>query len=93
MGKEKNIMKTKKLLALLLMLSMLVSLLPLSAAAEDEIPDGFYLVGTMNEWKPSAEYLFSKNPESEGEYFLITPLSSGAEFKAAWVEHGGIKNY
>ena len=86
-------MKTKKLLALLLMLSMLVSLLPLSAAAEDEIPDGFYLVGTMNEWKPSAEYLFSKNPESEGEYFLITPLSSGAEFKAAWVEHGGIKNY
>ena len=93
MGKEKNKMKTKKLLALLLMLSMLVSLLPLSAAAEDEIPDGFYLVGTMNGWEPSVEYLFSENPESEGEYFLITPLSSGTEFKAVWVERGVKQNY
>ena len=31
----------------------------------DVVEDGYYLVGTMNNWQPSAAYKFAVNPESQ----------------------------
>ena len=46
---------------------------------------GYYLVGSMNDWKPSAEYLFEANEGAEGEYMFTTDLEAGAEFKVIFV--------
>jgi hypothetical protein len=53
------------------------------------LSDGFYLVGTMNNWGDAenmAAYKFAVNPSNSAEYMLATELEAGAEFKAIKVE-------
>ena len=54
------------------------------------VADGFYLVGTFNEWKPSAEYAFAPNPElAPGEEYMLTvDLQAGDELKGLVVLMG-----
>ena len=53
------------------------------------LADGFYLVGTMNEWTPAAEYKFAVNPDNEAEMVLANvELLEGAELKVRQVENG-----
>ena len=63
--------------------------------ALDEIPtpgptveDGFYLVGTLNEWTAAAEYKFVANEGAAGEYLLVATLAQGNELKVKKVEAG-----
>ncbi len=65
------------------------------------LADGYYLMGSFNEWTPAAEYLFAVNPENANEYFLSVTLASGDELKVAqvvndapttWFPNGG-SNY
>ena len=58
---------------------------------EPVLADGFYLVGTMNEWTPAAQYLFAANPEVEGEFSIVLTIAEGDEFKAVYVEADEIK--
>jgi outer membrane biosynthesis protein TonB len=87
------IVKTKKLFALLLMLAMLAALLPLTASAEGEPADGYYLLGDMNTWTPSAGYRFSVNPANASEYMLDTTLTLGQQFKLARIESGAVAQW
>ena len=59
-------------------------------AVEPEVPNGFYLVGTFNDWKPSAEYAFAPNPElAPGEEYMLTvDLQTGDELKGLVVLMG-----
>ena len=53
------------------------------------LADGFYLVGTMNEWTPTAEYKFAVNPDNEAEMVLASvTLAENAELKVRQVENG-----
>ena len=72
---------------------------------EPELTNGYYLVGSMNEWTPAAEYLFSVNAgagEGIEEYVLNTTLEEGQELKVAavlndaiagWFPGEGVGNY
>ena len=53
-----------------------------------EIEDGYYLVGNMNEWKPSAKYKLELNDGAEGveEYMITIDLAADAQFKVVKVE-------
>ena len=50
--------------------------------------NGYYLLGTMNEWHPTKEYMFTQNPENEAEYLFPTLLTEGDEFKVVYIEDG-----
>ncbi|MBQ2519659.1 MAG: hypothetical protein II540_00035 [Paludibacteraceae bacterium] len=52
------------------------------------VENGFYLVGSMNDWTASAEYKFTVNPENENEYVLAVNLTEGDELKVKKVEAG-----
>ena len=53
------------------------------------LADGFYLVGTMNDWTPAAEYKFAVNPDNEAEMVLASvTLAENAELKVRQVENG-----
>jgi len=53
------------------------------------LADGFYLVGTMNDWMPAAEYKFAVNPDNEAEMVLAgVTLAENAELKVRQVENG-----
>ena len=52
------------------------------------VENGFYLVGSMNEWTAAAAYLFTVNPENENEYALDVNLTEGDELKVKKVEAG-----
>ena len=52
------------------------------------VENGFYLVGSMNEWTAAAAYLFTVNPENENEYVLAVNLTEGDELKVKKVEAG-----
>ena len=55
----------------------------------EPLADGFYLVGTMNEWTPAAEYKFAVNPDNEAEMVLASvTLAENAELKVRQVENG-----
>ena len=56
------------------------------------VADGFYFVGSANEWTPAEGYMFSKNPDNEAEYMLTTTLAAGDEFKVVYVENGQKKD-
>ena len=43
--------------------------------------DGYYLVGSFNEWTPAEAYMFAPNEGAEGEYQLAVTLTEGAELK------------
>ena len=60
-------------------------------AAADEVravADGYYLVGTMNEWTPEAAYKFELNPNNSSEYMLKTTLTEETQMKVVKVENG-----
>lgn len=49
------------------------------------LTDGYYLMGSFNDWKPAAENLLVANPDAEGEYQLDINLTAGDEIKVAYV--------
>ena len=55
---------------------------------EPNLYDGYYLVGTMNNWTPSKEYRFSQNPDNADEFVLSTTLAEEDEFKVVYVYNG-----
>ncbi len=54
------------------------------------LENGYYLVGTMNEWTPAAENLFELNSENEAEYQLAINLAENDEVKVVYVENDAI---
>lgn len=54
------------------------------------LENGFYLVGTMNEWTPAAEYHFTGNPENPAEFMLATTLAENDELKVVNVLNDAI---
>lgn len=57
----------------------------------DELVDGFYLVGTINEWTPSAPYLFAHNLGAEAEeYALEIDLKENDGLKVVKVENKAV---
>lgn len=54
------------------------------------LENGFYLVGTMNEWTPAAEYHFTGNPENNAEFMLTATLAEGDELKVVNVLNDAI---
>jgi hypothetical protein len=57
---------------------------------ELELENGYYLVGTMNDWTPAAENLFEQNPDNEAEYQLTIDLEVNDEIKVVYVENDAI---
>lgn len=56
------------------------------------VADGYYLLGSFNEWTPSADFALAANTMTEGEYYIHNvKLAVNDEFKVAWVE-GGLPN-
>ena len=72
--------------------SMFITLLKVERGVEPQpqpLADGFYLVGTMNDWTPAAEYKFAVNPDNEAEMVLAgVNLAENAELKVRQVENG-----
>ena len=56
------------------------------AKPEPVLTDGYYLMGSFNDWAIAAENLFVANPDAEGEYQLDINLTAGDEIKVAYVE-------
>ena len=50
------------------------------------LENGFYLVGSMNDWQAKAAYKFAANEENEGEYQFTTTLAENDQFKVVKVE-------
>ncbi len=63
------------------------------AKPEPVLANGYYLVGTMNEWTPAAENLFALNPDNNTEYQLPINLAEGDEIKVVEVENDAIKTW
>ena len=56
---------------------------------EPNIRDGFYLLGSLNNWTPSDEYRFGKDATcGENEFVLNTTLAENDEIKVAKVVNG-----
>ncbi len=78
---------TKKIISIVLAVCMVFScftVLGLTASAAEgaqTVDDGIYLMGSMNEWKEKAEYKFTANSASSGEYMLDTTLAANDEIK------------
>ena len=53
---------------------------------EPVLTDGYYLMGSFNDWAIAAENLLVANPNAEGEYQLDINLTEGDEIKVAYVE-------
>lgn len=53
--------------------------------AECPEPPTYYLVGSMNEWAATPEYLFTENNEIAGEYMLDTKLEVGDRVKVVGI--------
>ena len=53
-----------------------------------DVEDGYYLMGTFNDWKPAEEYLFKENSQNPGEYYLNITLKVNDELKVAKVVNG-----
>ncbi len=51
----------------------------------DRLADGYYLVGTHNNWSPTAADLFTANAEVADEYILNTTLTLGNDLKVVQV--------
>ncbi len=48
--------------------------------------DGYYLLGTFNDWTPSAAYMFVANEQKPGEFVLTATLAVDDEFKVVKCE-------
>ena len=89
----------KKALSLLTVICMVLSLLTLgaSAAGNRDVPaDGYYLIGTHNNWDVAnlteAE-LFRQSLHDADEMILETTLTQGQELKVVKVENGAITTW
>ena len=60
------------------------------AKPEPVLANGYYLVGSMNEWTPAAENLFAVNPDNDAEYQLAINLDVNTEIKVVYVENDAI---
>lgn len=60
---------------------------------EPVFADGYYLMGSFNEWAIDAKNLFVANPDAEGEYQLSINLAEGDEIKVAFVEADEAKQW
>jgi hypothetical protein len=58
--------------------------------APQTLDNGYYLVGSMNDWTPAAEYFLVQNPENEAEYELDINLNVNDEIKVVYVENDAI---
>ena len=54
------------------------------------VEDGYYLAGTMNNWKPTADDVFVENSEVPGEYMLTKELTAETEIKVVKIESKAI---
>ena len=78
--------------------SMLVLLM---TAVTGAWADNYYLVGTMNDWGASKQFLLTQNPYNEAEYMITLTLKAGAELKVigvgenttTWFPDGFDNNY
>ena len=52
-----------------------------SVEPQPSLKTGFYLVGTMNDWTPAAEYYFVGNPDNNAEFMLNVTLGLNDELK------------
>ncbi len=57
---------------------------------EPQLANGYYLVGSMNDWTPAAEYFLEQNPDNEAEYELDINLNVNDEIKVVYVENDAI---
>lgn len=64
-----------------------------TVASKDPVEDGFYLVGTLNDWTPAEAYKFGPNPSNSSEYMLETTLEVGKEIKVVKVQNNGIAGW
>ena len=72
------------------MLNMIFSLLVLlMTAATGAWADDYYLVGTMNDWGPSKQFLLTQNPGNSDEYMITLTFKAGDEFKVIGVDGAG----
>jgi hypothetical protein len=60
------------------------------AKPEPVLANGYYLVGSMNEWTPAAENLFALNPDNDAEYQLAINLDVNTAIKVVYVENDAI---
>ena len=58
------------------------------ATPVETVADGYYLVGSFNDWKAKADYAFAENAGAAGEYMLTTTLTAGDELKVVQVTSG-----
>ena len=58
------------------------------------LPNGFYLVGSFNDWSPALEYALAPNDQAEVEEYVVkVQLAEGAELKVAYVQNDAIVTY
>jgi len=50
--------------------------------------DGYYVVGTMTDWKVNSQYKLSVNPGNTAEMMIPMYFQAGAEFKVVYSEDG-----
>ncbi len=48
--------------------------------------DNYYLVGTMNDWGASKQFLLTQNPDNAAEYMITLNLKAGTELKVIGVD-------
>ena len=48
--------------------------------------DNYYLVGTMNDWGASKQFLLTQNPDNTAEYMITLNLKAGTELKVIGVD-------
>ena len=82
----------KKVMAILLCLTVFAAVLTLSPAAltEEEANAGYYLVGSMTGWQITLNgYRFSQNPQNADEYMLSgVSLTTSDSFKVVYTHDG-----
>lgn len=59
-------------------------------AAPIDVEDGYYLVGTMNEWTPAQTDELTANTEADGEYMITLDMTTGAKIKVVKIENKAI---
>ena len=63
------------------------------AEPQPVLANGFYLVGSFNDWTASAEYLLTENAGAAGEYQISLELYAGDELKVVYNDGGNYTWY
>ena len=63
--------------------SLFIALMTVIGLSAQNLENGFYLVGTMNNWLAAEGYHFVGNPSNPAEFMLQTTLTAGDELKVA----------